>query len=382
MHSVKTGLTPHSSYIDSVSIEGFFSIDSIELNDWKGAKEIYFLGENGDGKSLILMGIYLAFNHAFIEENTNPEFTGRIIHLIDENSYVNLSAVDCNGQNYRYHHHQYEYSNYKSTEQNLDYLSNFYAYGVHRGHYNSDDYEKYGIMSLFDDNQKLINPETWLKQLYFEELEQKVANAENGVNKSAKKGMSRKVIVELFTELLEKNVEIKVSAEGVKFIEKGFELSFNQLSEGYKNLMVWLSDLVFRLQQNQPLANSLQEFTGVVMVDEIELHLHPIWQRRLVGQLRHAFPNIQFIFTTHSPTMIQGAGEDAIIYRVYRDAKTGKTNVSEPYYKKHLNHLMLNSLITSPLFGLDDARLTNNPICPDTSDSYLQYRVSARVKAE
>lgn len=54
MNLARKKFTPHSSYIDSVSIAGFFSIDNIELNDWKGAKEIYFLGENGDRKSLVV----------------------------------------------------------------------------------------------------------------------------------------------------------------------------------------------------------------------------------------------------------------------------------------------------------------------------------------
>ena len=66
------------------------------------------------------------------------------------------------------------------------------------------------------------------------------------------------------------------------------------------------------------------------MVDEIDLHLHPKWQRVIIGKLRKIFPNIQFVFTTHSPTIIQGASDDAVIFRVYRNKKDGKTRISDP----------------------------------------------------
>jgi len=191
-----------------------------------------------------------------------------------------------------------------------------------------------------------------------------------------------KTIQNLFQELLESNVVIDVTSNGVKFKEKGFELLFNQLSEGYKNIMVWVSDLIYRLQQDQPKINKLEDFKGVVLLDEIELHLHPIWQRRITGQLKTFFPNIQFVFTTHSPTIIQGAAEEAVIYRIYRNTKTGKTSSSEAYFNKDLDHLMLNSLATSPLFGLENARVSENIENVDTSDTYLQSRIGYRVEEE
>jgi hypothetical protein len=191
-----------------------------------------------------------------------------------------------------------------------------------------------------------------------------------------------KTIQNLFQELLESNVIIDVSAKGVKFKEKGFELSFSQLSEGYKNIMVWVSDLIYRFQQSQPKISRLEDFKGVVLLDEIELHLHPIWQRRIIGQLRTFFPNIQFVFTTHSPTIIQGAADEAVIYRIYRNPETGKTSSSEAYFKKNLDHMMLNSLATSPLFGLDDARVSSKAESVDTSDTYLQSRIAKKIEEE
>jgi predicted ATPase len=85
----------------------------------------------------------------------------------------------------------------------------------------------------------------------------------------------------------------------------GARLSLQQLSDGERAFIAVLGDLVRRLALANPeLANPL-EGHGVVLIDELELHLHPRWQREVVEKLRTSFPNIQFIATTHSPFIIQ-----------------------------------------------------------------------------
>lgn len=85
----------------------------------------------------------------------------------------------------------------------------------------------------------------------------------------------------------------------------GARLSLQQLSDGERAFIAMLGDLVRRLALANPeLANPL-EGHGVVLIDELELHLHPRWQREVVEKLRASFPNIQFIATTHSPFIIQ-----------------------------------------------------------------------------
>ncbi|AFC26585.1 AAA family ATPase [Saprospira grandis] len=86
--------------------------------------------------------------------------------------------------------------------------------------------------------------------------------------------------------------------------KQGAQLSVMQLSSGEKALLALAGDLAMRLA----LANEGEEHplrgAGVVMIDEIDLHLHPSWQRKVVSRLRQTFPNIQFILTTHSPLVI------------------------------------------------------------------------------
>ena len=78
---------------------------------------------------------------------------------------------------------------------------------------------------------------------------------------------------------------------------------------GYQTLFVWVLDLVARLFEHYPDSDAPLEEPAVVLVDEIELHLHPSWQRDVLRFLDKTFPNVQFVVTTHSPLVAQAAPE-------------------------------------------------------------------------
>jgi predicted ATPase len=357
-----------SSFIEKVNISNFFCVEDAQL-DFKNVKEIYFLGENGDGKSLILMAIYLAFNGNYITEKTDQEKTGKAADIIRNNKSMQLSGFDDKGR---------EYNPKKGI-----YLNNLFGYGTHRGRYSTDKPEEYGFMSLFDSEQTLLNPVSWLKDQKLLEL-QKRESPNNAIGETTEPENYFPVewLQDMFYDLLEKHVQIKIEGNEVYFIEKGSNLTFDQLSEGYRSILIFVSDLIYRLNKSGINGKKITDLKGIVLVDEIDLHLHPKWQRVLVGKLRKLLPNVQFIFTTHSPTIIQGASEDAMIYRVYRNTEDGKTRVSDPYYRKDLDHLMINTVLTSPLFGLNDSRMNPDDDNADTSDTYLLYRVNKKLEEE
>ena len=185
---------------------------------------------------------------------------------------------------------------------------------------------------------------------------------------------------ELLNELLEEKVTITVTADKVEFTErKSKNVKFEQLSDGYKSIMIWVSDLVSRLANNQPKVTDTRDFHGVVLVDEVGLHLHPKWEATLVQKLRNWFPKIQFIFTTHSPIIILNASENAVVYRLYKEE--GITKMSDQYQCSELSDLMLNGLITSPLFDVESAsmRFAQNE---DLSDDFRLGRLRKAVDEE
>lgn len=98
-------------------------------------------------------------------------------------------------------------------------------------------------------------------------------------------------------------------------IRKGDEvLALDQLSDGEKLLLAVTADLARRLAITYANSADPLQGEGVVLIDEIELHLHPAWQRRVLGALRRTFPNCQFIATTHSPQILSEVPNDAVVF--------------------------------------------------------------------
>lgn len=87
----------------------------------------------------------------------------------------------------------------------------------------------------------------------------------------------------------------------------GGSFTFGELSDGYQSILAILLDLVLRYLFLFGTRDNPLDGMAIVVVDEVDLHLHPRWQRAVVGQLTRLFPNTQFILTTHSPAIVQGA---------------------------------------------------------------------------
>lgn len=84
------------------------------------------------------------------------------------------------------------------------------------------------------------------------------------------------------------------------------------LSQGYQTLIAWLSDVVGQIFLDAGGAVEPAEMTGLVLVDEIDLHLHPTWQVRLIPALKRVFPRLQFVATTHSPMVLPGLSAEEV----------------------------------------------------------------------
>jgi len=88
------------------------------------------------------------------------------------------------------------------------------------------------------------------------------------------------------------------------------EIRVDMLSDGEKCTLALLGDLARRLILANPGMDNPLEGSGIVLIDEIELHMHPAWQRRILNVLREVFPNIQFVLSTHSPQVLGEADTD------------------------------------------------------------------------
>jgi len=84
------------------------------------------------------------------------------------------------------------------------------------------------------------------------------------------------------------------------------ELELSQLSDGYKTMIGLSIDLSRRMAAGNPDMDNPLESPAIVLIDEVDLHLHPAWQQRVVSDLLRCFPNTQFVLTTHSPVIVEG----------------------------------------------------------------------------
>lgn len=91
-------------------------------------------------------------------------------------------------------------------------------------------------------------------------------------------------------------------------------LPLSHLSDGYRSIIRLTADLAYRCIKLNPHlgTRSIQETSGIVLIDEIDMHLHPKWQRHIVSDLKKTFPGLQFIATTHSPFIVQSLQADEV----------------------------------------------------------------------
>lgn len=114
-----------------------------------------------------------------------------------------------------------------------------------------------------------------------------------------------------------------------------------QLSQGEKSLMALIGDIARRLAVMNPELENPLTGDGIVLIDEVDMHLHPKWQRSLVKQLTSTFPNCQFVLTTHSPLVISDC-KSVLAYLIGGD----ELNRLPPLYGEDANTVLLDIMDT------------------------------------
>jgi predicted ATP-binding protein involved in virulence len=129
---------------------------------------------------------------------------------------------------------------------------------------------------------------------------------------SSLRGVVRKAIKKEFHEaVLFGNYEIEIRlSPRISVHTKDGELLLSQLSDGEQRIFSIITDIAQCLLQSSDKA--ISDSSAIVLIDEIDVHLHPRWQRKVVGILKKLFPNCQFIATTHSPFVVQGVPESHV----------------------------------------------------------------------
>jgi hypothetical protein len=202
------------------------------------------------------------------------------------------------------------------------------------------------FQTLYDEDAYLRDPQSWL-------FETDISERHNG-----KAGSRLALVQKILADILPGVSEVRIGFDAARRPEAQFKtedgwIPFDDMSHGYKTMMGWVVDFASRMVQRYPKSKNPLHEPAVVLVDEIDLHLHPKWQRQLIDALTRNFPRTQFIATAHSPLVVQAA-EGANLAVLRRDPKTRDMLIdNEP---ANIEGWRIDQILTSDLFGIESAR--------------------------
>jgi len=348
------------------SIRNFQGIEQLDLPQIPlNTQWIFLTGYNGFGKTSVLRAILLGLVG-------KEHFTGK---TIDENSRIVLTMKQ----------QHYAFTFIPPTDLKTVHFSVFgnhlhtpiprwiAAYGANRTFLNPTDQAVPLTSSLFFDGKTeglyVLNTEVFLEKLNgtpeLEPLKQKIIDA----------------FLFLIPNLYKIDIVPNANQNGVEvwYYEKDewdnelAPVRFNELAMGMRGIIGLVGDIIQRLseerdfvQENKkrPHKNAFRAFDelyGIVIIDELDNHLHPQWQRDLVDKLTTLFPKVQFIVSTHSPVPLLGAPTDrTVILNVNRSKEQGITIKRLERIETELPNLLPNVLLTSPAFGMDELKSVDN----------------------
>lgn len=168
--------------------------------------------------------------------------------------------------------------------------------------------------SLFFEDNRLIDVESWIMQL-------DIAKNHKRPGASQKYKRVRNLIRHslLFPDVRDLEIGFDENENSfVKFITNTGEHRLNDLGYGYQCMFSWIFDFCKKLFDRYPNSDNPFHEPAILLIDEIDMHLHPSWQRSILTELCNMFPNTQFIITTHSPLIIQSI-ENINLYVLSKD---------------------------------------------------------------
>ncbi|KYC43783.1 ATPase [Scytonema hofmannii PCC 7110] len=211
------------------------------------------------------------------------------------------------------------------------------------------------FITQFDEDSALSSFERWMVYLEF-----RIAKNSSDTRAQQMREVGEKVI----EKLLPGDAKIaEVTADGlIQFIVNGQKVSTINLSDGFRSVIALAGDLIWRLLQAFRDLEDPTQASGVVLIDELDIHLHPSWQRQIAGWLRQVFPRLQFIVATHSPLVAAGGGDDALTLRL--ELVDGEIEVKQV---QDISAYDSDYILRSPAFGLEST------YSPETQEKINRY---------
>ena len=303
----------------SISLKSFRSFDDFEINCEKDGSSLYqwtvLLGNNNTGKTSILKAIANLRPVRVKTQQEEDKDKYNIVPASFANKYLmqqltkNVEEALVSSQLIGYENISWMYSNHGVWSMDAsNKLSSFYIFGYGVSRYPSktslSEQSCGDCDTLFSNDQRLVNIEEWLMQLDY-------AAKNNNTSAARRLEKVRELICgNVFPEISDFKFESSDEMHNyVLFLTKDGWFRYTQLGYGYQSMLSWVIDLCKRMFEKYPDSDNPLQESAVVLIDEIDLHLHPKWQRDIIAIISNVFRNVQFIVTTHSPLVIQSMNE-------------------------------------------------------------------------
>ena len=217
--------------------------------------------------------------------------------------------------------------------------------------------------TLFKEDATLAEGEEWIKQLAYVRLEHQVSTSPNSKNPEVQ---ALSDLLDLIgDDFLRQGMSIEsVRADGIHLRDAaGRLIPLEDMSEGYRSALAMLVDIFRNMVQTYGIEGLVRregdsvyvDRPGVVMIDEIDAHLHPRWQREIGDWMKRHFPLVQFIVTTHSPIVCQSADGGRVYHVPEPESGQQPFQLSQDDYETIITGRSDEVLLT-PAFGMDHTR--------------------------
>lgn len=332
-------------YLEKIHIKNYKVIEELEIDLKPGVNLL--IGDNGAGKTSVLEAIAVALGGLFVnvagvstknivkddvrlkikplgESSTSIEYcepvsSGGILQVSDGQEFAwnrikeEVSATHTKIDSKDVCVWMKKLTNHSDTNLPLiSFQSAARAWRVRRGDFGTElkkklDDRRCGYIGCLDSSMDVKSIQQWC-------LKQEIVSSNKG---SVREYKMFKDIVASFMKAINELDQIPVIYYSPQFSELVYkveeEMPISKLSAGYQSLLWMIMDLAYRVCILNPELKDKSQIRGIVLIDEIDLHLHPKWQWKVIEALRETFEEVQFIIATHSPIVISSAKEANLI---------------------------------------------------------------------
>jgi energy-coupling factor transporter ATP-binding protein EcfA2 len=333
-------------YVSSIYLKNIKCFEEFSLKFDTLGESVVFAADNGDGKTTILLCLAMGLCDESSAAALFRELKGDMVRKNQKEGLIRIGLKDRAGNRFEtdttivqtkgfewIRQEVYKYDNGSQTEVNIEdfpWQKIFVCgYGAGRQTRGTGDYSKYAaidaVYTLFRYYEPHQNSELAFRRLV------DLARKKGGRDPEERERSAHEMDKQLCDTL--KGILNLAPADNVELRKRGIfvkshwgDHELDVLGDGYKGMITWILDFLWWHSLFVEKELDVQKMSGVVLIDEVEQHLHPKWQQNIMQHLHEAFPKIQFISTTHSPLVVSGCKDIRV-----RSIKYGKPQAKNVY---------------------------------------------------